>query len=314
MTSGNTKSMLRWTDEEHKILVQLTNDQIHLEHEDKSQEISWAGELTILREFCLWHVTCTDYMFLAHWRKVSAFLQEHGYNRTNTACQGYWKRVVESQKASDAAAGPRWDDTEHQTLLGMTEDQLALEKIDSSAVIPWPKHWKKVSLRLQDLGYERSANACAAYWLKKGYDFSVDIENGAEANDSQDDEDQDEDDQIEDDQLEDDQPEEDQAEDDRAQEDEAEEEGPDVDEEALKELASKAFQTNAQSRRANPLQSNNTSVFTPSVTPVPSEHEASEDEYRPLHRKSRLFSHKFERYLIEGKQASQVKAKCLKLP
>ncbi|XMA17492.1 hypothetical protein WAI453_010283 [Rhynchosporium graminicola] len=150
--SANSSSLARWTDEEHQILVQLTNDQIELESNDHSQEISWA----------------------AHWRKVSAQLQASGYNRSNTACQSYWKRVAETQKANEEAAGPRWDDQEHQILLGMTEDQLALEKEDPSAVIPWPKHWKKVSLRLQESGYHRTPNACAAYWLKVGYDFSVD--------------------------------------------------------------------------------------------------------------------------------------------
>ncbi|KAK0115728.1 hypothetical protein ONS96_014166 [Cadophora gregata f. sp. sojae] len=56
----------------------------------------------------------------------------------------------------------------------MTEGQLALEREDPTAVIPWPKHWKRVSIRLQENGYNRTPNACAAYWLKVGYDFSVD--------------------------------------------------------------------------------------------------------------------------------------------
>ncbi|KAH7410543.1 hypothetical protein BKA64DRAFT_741219 [Cadophora sp. MPI-SDFR-AT-0126] len=152
MSTSTSSTLARWTDEEHQILVQLTNDQIELESQDHTQEISWAE----------------------HWRQVSSKLHESGYTRTNTACQSYWKRVVETQKANEEAAGPRWDDSEHRILLGMTEDQLALEREDPAAVIPWPKHWKKVSIRLQENGYNRTPNACSAYWLTVGYDFSVD--------------------------------------------------------------------------------------------------------------------------------------------
>jgi len=132
----------RWTDEEHDILVIATNKQIEIEAKDKSQEIPWSR----------------------HWQQVSLKLEEFGYIRTPPACNGYWKRTIESQKASEEAAGPRWDDCEHQILLGMTEDQLALESADSSSIIPWQQHWKKVSLRLKTNGYTRSVEACAAYW------------------------------------------------------------------------------------------------------------------------------------------------------
>ena len=136
-------SSARWSDEEHDLLVQMTNDQIQLEEEDETMTISWTK----------------------HFQQVSARLQDHGYSRTPNACRGYWKREIQSQQANEQAAGPRWDDSEHQILVGMTEDQLELEKADPSAIIPWARHWKKISLHLQENGYTRSADACAAYWV-----------------------------------------------------------------------------------------------------------------------------------------------------
>jgi hypothetical protein len=47
----------------------------------------------------------------------------------------------------------------------MTKKQLDLEKSNSSAIIPWAKHWKKVSLQLEQSGYDRTPDNCAAYWL-----------------------------------------------------------------------------------------------------------------------------------------------------
>ncbi|KAL5319076.1 hypothetical protein ACEPPN_014146 [Leptodophora sp. 'Broadleaf-Isolate-01'] len=244
MSANPPSTLARWTDEEHQILVQLTNDQIELESQDHTQEISWAE----------------------HWRKVSAQLQESGYNRTNTACQSYWKRVVETQKANEEAAGPRWDDSEHQILLGMTEDQLALEREDPSAVIPWPKHWKRVSLRLQERGYNRTQNACAAYWLKVGYDFSVDnYEPAPEMPRVQ---------------------KSDNAED--VVEVEIEVERPSkpnqasVDESVSTYSRDEELQPEELPEPKNILLSNANSIFTPSITPAPSERDPSEDEtYQP---------------------------------
>ncbi|KAL2059807.1 hypothetical protein VTL71DRAFT_10191 [Oculimacula yallundae] len=261
--SANSTSLARWTDEEHQILVQLTNDQLELESHDHSQEISWA----------------------AHWRQVSVQLQESGYNRTNTACQSYWKRIVETQKANEEAAGPRWDDSEHQILLGMTEDQLALEKEDKSAVIPWPKHWKKVSLRLQESGYHRTANSCAAYWLKVGYDFSVDTHEPPERpmfpGDEVESTEENEHENVFQDEW--------QVED---------EDGKDYEDEGGSEpnraSVGESTSPTPQAEEAQPgdfpepkhiLLSNATSVFTPTITPVPSEKDYSEDEsYQPRQR------------------------------
>ena len=47
----------------------------------------------------------------------------------------------------------------------MTKKQLDVEKSNSSAIIPWAKHWKKVSLQLEESGYDRTPDNCAAYWL-----------------------------------------------------------------------------------------------------------------------------------------------------
>ena len=133
----------RWSDAEHEILVRLTNEQIQIEREDRSKEISWSR----------------------HWKNVSSDLEKHGYKRTAPACQGYWKRTLEAQKANEAAAGPRWDDSEHRILVDMTEQQLELERSDPLLIIPWPRHWKSVSQRLKDNGYSRSVEACSAYWI-----------------------------------------------------------------------------------------------------------------------------------------------------
>jgi len=74
----------RWTDQEHNILVQMTNDQLALERKDKSKVIPWSR----------------------HWENISTRLREHGYSRTGPACQGYWKRTVEAQRVNEEAAGP----------------------------------------------------------------------------------------------------------------------------------------------------------------------------------------------------------------
>ena len=68
-----------------------------------------------------------------HWKKVSSKLKELGYNRTHTACRGIWTRGVETQRAHRDAAGPDWDDSEHQILVNMTKKQLDLEKAGLSA-------------------------------------------------------------------------------------------------------------------------------------------------------------------------------------
>jgi hypothetical protein len=132
----------RWSDEEHEILVELTNEQLDLEKKDESKVIPWAR----------------------HWINVSERLHKKGFSRTSAACLGYWKRTVGALKANEKAAGPRWEDAEHQILLGMTEEQLELEETDPSAVMSWAKHWKKVSERLKEKGYTRSIDACDAYW------------------------------------------------------------------------------------------------------------------------------------------------------
>ncbi|KAH7346153.1 hypothetical protein BKA65DRAFT_272310 [Rhexocercosporidium sp. MPI-PUGE-AT-0058] len=247
MSANPTPTLARWTDEEHQILVQLTNDQIELESQDHTQEISWAE----------------------HWRKVSVQLQESGYSRTNTACQSYWKRVVETQKANEEAAGPRWDDSEHQILVGMTEDQLALEREDPTAVIPWPKHWKKVSLRLQENGYNRTQNACAAYWLKVGYDFSVDsYEPVPEMSRLQANDDVEVEIRVE-----------------------VEAERPpkpnqaSVDDSASMYSRDEELLPEELPEPKNNLLPNATSIFTPSITPAPSDRDPSEDEsYQPRQR------------------------------
>lgn len=132
----------RWTDAEHDILATETNKQLALEAQDKSFVIPWAK----------------------HWQRVSSSLQENGYSRTPVACAGYWKRTIDAQKADEEAAGPKWGDSEHELLIGMTEDQIASETANPAAILTWPQHWKQVSLRLKERGYARSVDMCAAYW------------------------------------------------------------------------------------------------------------------------------------------------------
>jgi hypothetical protein len=72
----NLTKTLAWSDEEHNILVQRTNEQIELEAKDSSKTISWAQ----------------------HFRNVSLCLSEHGFSRSKNACQTYyWRRVIQPQ-------------------------------------------------------------------------------------------------------------------------------------------------------------------------------------------------------------------------
>jgi hypothetical protein len=132
----------RWTDEEHGLLVKLTNEQLALERQDRTNTVSWKK----------------------HWHNVSSQLRNSGYNRTPTACDGYFKRTLGAQKANEEAAGPPWNNYESQILVAMTKVQLELEHLNPSEVIPWAQHWTKVSDRLKEGGYTRSVDACEAYW------------------------------------------------------------------------------------------------------------------------------------------------------
>lgn len=69
------KKAQRWSSQEHNILVEMTNTQIELEAKDPSSVISWPE----------------------HWQKVKQRLREHGYIRTEGACQSYSKRLMETQ-------------------------------------------------------------------------------------------------------------------------------------------------------------------------------------------------------------------------
>lgn len=134
---------VKWTQEEVDVLVEMTNHQLELEAQDRTAVISWSS----------------------HWKRVSSRLKELGHNRTPTACRGIWRRGVAEQQANREAAGPDWDESEHEILVLLTKKQLDLEKADQSNVIPWAKHWKKVSLQLDESGYVRTPDNCAAYWL-----------------------------------------------------------------------------------------------------------------------------------------------------
>lgn len=142
MAPGSKAPQLKWTQEEYDVLIEMTNDQLKLEAQDASMQIPWS----------------------THWKNVSSRLKELGCNRTPTACRGIWRRGVQEQQANREAAGQDWDETEHEILVHMTKKQLELEEADPANVIPWPKHWKKVSLQLDESGYVRTPNNCDAYW------------------------------------------------------------------------------------------------------------------------------------------------------
>jgi hypothetical protein len=141
-TEGASATLARWTEEEHRILVQLTEAQVALETKDKSKTLSWSK----------------------HWERVSVQLKEYGYNRTPAACGLHWKRNPDSQRATEAAAGPPWTDAEHGILLRMTNDQLAREEADSSTRMSWGDLWETVSIRLGENGFDRPADECDAHW------------------------------------------------------------------------------------------------------------------------------------------------------
>lgn len=266
------------------ILVRLTNDQIDLESQDPSREISWA----------------------ALWRRVASQLGDLGFHRSDVACRGYWRRVVETRKSPDQdAPGSRWDEREQRILIDVTEDQLALEKESPEAVVPWSRHWKYVSSRLLQEGFHRSPHACSAHWVRLGNELSekpgkpeeedskdpgngsdgvVDRggmldspsespEAGEETHTPQD-------------------------EDQEPREAEAQEEEPN-DEEHDGELRPSAPR--------HILPSNATSVFTPTATPGPSEQDISEDEYRPRNSKRPGHPHTVEVLTLAGEPSSKSK-------
>ena len=57
----------------------------------------------------------------------------------------------------------------------MTKKQLEREKADPSTSITWAKHWKNVSLQLEEQGYDRTVDNCVAYW-----DLVENVESGSD--------------------------------------------------------------------------------------------------------------------------------------
>jgi hypothetical protein len=134
---------IEWSREEEDILVQLTRDQLALEAKDKTKEIPWAD----------------------HWRSVSTRLYEKGgYSRTPNACSARWTKTVNFTKSCLKAALPTWVDAETQILIQMTIHQIGVEKSDPSMSISWSQHWKSVSKKLEDHGFQRSMKQCDALW------------------------------------------------------------------------------------------------------------------------------------------------------
>jgi hypothetical protein len=131
--------MLHWSDEEHNLLVGMTEDQLHLEGRDKSKVITWEE----------------------HWRKVSEKFDSQGLKRVADECSGYWDFTVEPIKN---AIGPEWWPTEKDILITMTKDQTLWEKDNPLQRVKWSDHWLSLSNCLKKEGYRRTPDQCAAYW------------------------------------------------------------------------------------------------------------------------------------------------------
>jgi hypothetical protein len=58
---------------------------------------------------------------------------------------------------------PAWGLEEHNILVEMTNHQLDVEAKDHSKIIPWTQHWRNVSSRLRERGYNRTPNDCKIY-------------------------------------------------------------------------------------------------------------------------------------------------------
>ncbi|KAI9048832.1 hypothetical protein LZ554_007663 [Drepanopeziza brunnea f. sp. 'monogermtubi'] len=169
---GHGREFVRWTDEEQLILIQLIKDQFELKLRDPSREIAWA----------------------ALWRRISSQLEDQGFTRSHFACESHYRRIIAVPKASqETVPGSKWSVTENEILLEMCEDQLAREKQDPAAVVPWSTVWKAISSRLGDVGYRRSPQACADCWrrvkkLKKRAVPQVSTTEGAQDEEDQDEE------------------------------------------------------------------------------------------------------------------------------
>jgi hypothetical protein len=72
------------------------------------------------------------------------------------------------QRRTQTGSGANaWSDDEHNLLVQMTNDQLRLEGQDSSTIISWNFHWKRVALRLREAEFSRTAGACREYWKRQ---------------------------------------------------------------------------------------------------------------------------------------------------
>jgi hypothetical protein len=56
-----------------------------------------------------------------------------------------------------------WSAEEHNILVRMTNEQIAVEAKDHSRMIPWAEHWRNVSSCLRKHGYIRTTDACRIY-------------------------------------------------------------------------------------------------------------------------------------------------------
>jgi hypothetical protein len=138
-SASNLSYMLHWSDEEHNLLVGMTEDQLSLEETDESNVITWEE----------------------HWRKVSKKFSSEGLQRTADECSGYWDFKVEPIQN---AIGLDWWPTEKHILVTMTKEQLCREKDDPLQGIKWSDHWLSLSDRLRREGFGRTPSQCAAYW------------------------------------------------------------------------------------------------------------------------------------------------------
>jgi hypothetical protein len=72
--------------------------------------------------------------------KTSAALQEKGYDRTPRAISSHWNCLLSATR--------KWKIDEVRMLIGLTNDQIKLRKMNDNPKLPWPEHWRKVLVNL----------------------------------------------------------------------------------------------------------------------------------------------------------------------
>lgn len=187
----------KWTDEEHNILVNMTNVTLAYEEEFPDRSVSWEE----------------------HWDNVSQRLDEKGFDRTPLACRVYYRRLLEQSPSGEATkleastisvkSGVRsaaksfpeaygkirgkteesdelqseegndkaqrfggranvYTDAEHENFLRLLTARRDLEKEENITPLYGEDLWKVIVVQHQASGFSRTWRAAAEYWRGKG--------------------------------------------------------------------------------------------------------------------------------------------------